>query len=127
MIAAGPTAPFRIRCTGTRIDDLNDDGGSIAGVAWFVLGAVLLSADQLEAFAATQVIVVVTGQIRPELRVVVALRSREITVQCRIRGITTKIWICFAERVALLGIARVEFIRRRAQAVEAECTGTGSR
>ena len=124
MVAAGAAAPLGVGRAGTGVHDLKRDGGGIAGFSGLIVGAVLLRPHELEALAAAQVVVVVAWEAGPELGVVVAGRSREITVQCRIRGITTKIWICFAERVALLGIARVEFIRRRAQPVESECAGS---
>ena len=101
MVAPRAAAPLGIGRAGTGIHDLKINGRRVAGFGRLVVGAVLLGANQLKAFAAAQIVVIVTGKIGPKLGVVVAVRGRKIPPQRDGRRVGAKIRVCLAECRAL--------------------------
>lgn len=62
-----PTAPLRVCITGTTVHDFKNDRICVAGFANFVVCAIVLGPDKLEALSTRQIIVKTTRQGRPEL------------------------------------------------------------
>jgi len=97
MVASRATAPLGIGRAGARIHDLKCDRRRVASLSGLVIGAVVLRAHELKALAAAQIVVVVAWKIRPELRVVVAVRGREIPAQRGGGGVLAEIRVGLAE------------------------------
>jgi len=97
MVAPRAAAPLGIGRAGTGIDDLKGNRRSVASAAGLIVGTILVGTHELKAFTAAQIVVVVTWEAGPKLRVVVAIRSREISAQRGVSRVLAEIRVGLAE------------------------------
>ena len=83
------TTPFSIRRTWTAINDLEDQRRRVSSIVGGIKGAIRISAHQLKALTAGEVVVLLCAGIQgwyhgPELCIVIAIRCREVSPKGKI-------------------------------------------
>lgn len=83
------TTPFSIRRTWTAINDLEDQRRRVSSIVCGIKGAVGISAHQLKALAAGEVVILLCAGIQgwyhgPELCIIIAIWCREVASKGKI-------------------------------------------